>query len=197
MLSNLREWFNITDTTWMIIIVALIVFGIVCAFFGYRLVRFLVALQGFLVGSIAALLILSQVSELAGWPLVLVCLVIGLAVGALSFFVFRLGLFLLAGIAGFLVIGGLLGTFMTNFAVMCVLAAIGGVAIGVLAVIFTRPIIIVATAFGGGWFAAEHLLRELIFANSVVPVWAMYIAAGILIALGLYIQFAHTAKKAD
>ena len=106
MLSNLKEWIDMTSQSWTIMVAILIVFGLVCAFFGYRLVRLLIALQGFLVGGIASLIILSQTTELAGWPLVLICVAIGLVLGALSYFLFRLGLFLLAGVAAFLVIGG-------------------------------------------------------------------------------------------
>ncbi len=194
MLSNLKEWIDMTSQSWTIMVAILIVFGLVCAFFGYRLVRLLIALQGFLVGGIASLIILSQTTELAGWPLVLICVAIGLVLGALSYFLFRLGLFLLAGVAAFLVIGGVLGSFMTNFTVCCALAVGGGVVVGILALVFTRPVIIIATACGGGWLAAEHLLRDVIFASAAAPLWLLYVAAIVLIALGIYVQFAHTAK---
>ncbi|MFR8088943.1 MAG: DUF4203 domain-containing protein [Lachnospirales bacterium] len=194
MLQWMLGWTNITFSTWTTMAVILGVFGVLCTFFGYRLLRFLIAFQGFLIGCMASLLILSHNTELMGWPLLLVSILIGMGVAAISNALYQLGLFLLTGIAGFLVLGTLLGTFMTNFGLICGLAAVGGIGIGILALIFTRPIIIVVTAVSGGWLVAEEVLQYFIF-RFQTPDWLLYATAAILMVLGLYIQFAHTARK--
>ncbi len=194
MLQWLFAWTNITFSAWTTMAVILVIFGVLCTFFGYRLLRFLIAFQGFLIGCMASLLIFSQTTELAGWPLLLVSILIGAVVGALSNALYQLGLFLLASIAGFLVLGTLLGTFMTNFVLICGLAVVGGIGIGILALIFTRPMIIIVTAASGGWMVAEEILQHFIF-RFQTPDWLLYAAAVVLMILGLYVQFVHTARK--
>ena len=66
MLQWLFAWTNITFSAWTTMAVILVIFGVLCTFFGYRLLRFLIAFQGFLIGCMASLLIFSQTTELAG-----------------------------------------------------------------------------------------------------------------------------------
>ena len=70
----------------------------------------------------------------------------------------------------------------------------GGIGIGILALIFTRPMIIIVTAVSGGWMVAEEILQHFIF-RFQTPDWLLYAAAVVLMILGLYVQFVHTARK--
>ncbi|MEG2843437.1 MAG: hypothetical protein RR900_08115, partial [Ruthenibacterium sp.] len=89
---------------------------------------------------------------------------------------------------------------ITNQTAMWIVIVAGGILIGVLAVKFTRPVLIFATALGGGLTAAKNLLimtgvTALLGAEGI---WLyLPIAVGLLLAgLGAWFQYKTTHKGA-
>lgn len=123
-----------------------------------------------------------------------ICLLIGLGTGLLAtLFTFRLyqvAMFCIGFFAVFLAIGEALGDVHPIISVTASLVL--GVLGGILSARFQYKVVILMTAFSGGWRAAS-LLRRCVPAMSVQT---MLILAGCLIIVGLLFQFSTTQKFA-
>lgn len=132
-------------------IVALVplVIGVVACFWGYRLFRVILGIVGFILGGI---LVGSFAHGLSGGSVIItvIAAIVGAIVGALLISaVYYLGVFVLGAFGGWLlgsIVVGMAGT-ASRLVTGAVLAAL----CGILAVIFQRIVIIVATACIGSW----------------------------------------------
>ena len=139
---------ELPQDTLNVIIGLSILFGAVQCFFGYRIFKIILGLMGFLIGGVLAAAMGFAVSEQEIIALVsgLVGGIIGAALMVVLYFV---GIFLIGAF-----LGGVLGTVLFAVAetypepvVLLILAVITGV----IALIFQKFMIIVATGFGGAW----------------------------------------------
>jgi hypothetical protein len=136
---------EITD----LIIIASIAFGSISCFFGYRIFRLILGILGFFLGALAAggiAFYLTNGSQIIVLIAALAGGIIGAGIFALLYFV---GIFVLGAI-----LGGLIGTLISTalggslqFFIQIILAIVGGV----IALIFQKFMIIIATAFSGSW----------------------------------------------
>ncbi len=123
-------------------------FGVVQCFFGYRIFKIILGLMGFLIGGVLAAAmgfaftgqeIIALLSGLVG----------GIIGAALMLVLYFVGIFLLGAF-----LGGVLGTVLfavaESYPVPAVLLILA-VVTGVIALIFQKFMIIVATGFGGAW----------------------------------------------
>lgn len=157
-------------------------------FLGYRLFRILTAIVGFVVGGaiggVLGYLLMQEVGA------ILVGLLIGLLGGFLAFKLYKLGVFVMCFGAG-AVIGGALGLMAGGGSMVFAFAGIAGIALGVLGVILTKPIIIISTAAGGG-MGAGMMLGIAIGHNT-----ALGLIFGIVLAIaGILVQFRLEKKPA-
>jgi hypothetical protein len=187
--------------------VVLLAGGAIACFAGYRLVRLVLGVYGFILG---ALLASSMMGAGATWTVVLAAI----GGGALGALVLIVGYFV-----GVALIGAGIGALAVNlawkpfggephWAVVLVVAAVGAIA----AMSFQRYVIILATAFAGAWTmlrGAETLMvgPGARAASSGSDVWVVYLgysgpnamwvyAAWVAISLtGTYVQL-HTSGKA-
>lgn len=83
------------------------VFGVVCAFFGYRCFKAIMFLYGFIFGSMVVYLICSEEEVLPEWSNALIAMSAGLLFGLITMLVQYVGLFMLGFHTGLL--GGLVG----------------------------------------------------------------------------------------
>lgn len=174
-------------------IVITLVFGLLFCFFGYRFLKFFVALIGFAVGAGIGTAISIRAGGNGTITLIL-ALIFGIALGVVSFFIYKAGIFILAGGASF---GLLYFAFYEHMPSPwpIVIAAAGAVLIGILALLFVRPMVILTSGLGGGLAFSAHLIGDLIkwdasYANIVIA--ALGIALGIL---GIIFQFKTTREK--
>ena len=186
------------------LIAAAVAIGTLYCFLGYRTLRFVLGLTGFLMaGGVAATLVnwISQGNQLAA----LIGLFIGGMCGAFAlYFLYRTGVFLL----------GLMGTALITHTVLSaqpdtwIPFAVLGLAVvgGLLALLLERPVILLATAALGAWMVVSGVtyfivgsseLEELtkLFESEdqrmiVVASWAVLAVAGAIS------QVATTKKKA-
>ena len=126
--------------------------GLAVCFFGCRLVRVVLAIAGFVVGILLGYLLAGFLgaSGSAVWIVALVC---GIVCGSLATAVYKVGVFLLGAVAGWL-LGGMIGTHLGgSLPVIVPLAA--ALLVGLLAVASQRIVVTLATALSGSWLAVR------------------------------------------
>ena len=170
-----------------ILIVSAII-GLLICFVGLKMIRVITAVIGFLVGAgigvgAAAAIGAEQITFAI---IVLACATV---LAAISFFVYRVGAFFTAFLGSIGVLGMTVGA--TSGPVLVVILVVSLI-LGILAVIFIEPIIIVITAVAGG-MSAGILIPQIIGADRML--WIGYVIGGILAFLGMAVQFALHAKK--
>lgn len=140
--------------TFSVVALAAIAIGLVQCFFGYRFFRWVLGLTGFVLGGLLTGYLVYQATGNALFG------VIAGVIGAL------IGAFLMGGlyIVGFFVLGAIFGGVATSalFSLAGSTAPVWLVVVlalvcGVLAVVLQKLMIVVATAFGGSWWAMSGI----------------------------------------
>ena len=193
----------------IIVCLLFIALGIINCFFGYRYLRKLLMAFGLLVGGLISFLLLNGVVSTV-WAIVL-SLLIGAAVGVLLYYVFVAGIFLTGASFGATAAYMLCGLFHigyeSTFATIAILVL--SIVLGVLAVIYRRFFIVLATSFNGGLYislfcgyliygigrnaALSSFSRDLSAFQASYNQWILIAAAALGIA-GLIIQLTKTAS---
>ena len=186
-------------------IALLIIGGAIAWAAGYRLFRFVLTLFGFYIGALAATAVLGPSDR----TLLIFAALGGGAVGALiMFFGYFVGVALVgAGIGALSVhlIWSRLGSDPHAFVV--ILAAVAGAA---TAMALQRYVIVIATAFSGGWtmvWGAMNFQDQTVVGSRLPQVWMVYpldlspgrrwvIAAWLVVGLiGVFIQLRFTGRS--
>jgi len=135
------------------------VLGLLNCFFGYKLFKLMLALAGFAMGSLMAAAVAQQLSGGVTW-MVLAAAVGGGVVGAAAFYVLHLVCVFLLGAgagAGLTVVGFAVAGHAPHY----VAVAVGATAMGVVALLLRKPVIILLTAVSGAWAVASGALHFL------------------------------------
>lgn len=127
--------------------------GILNCFFGYRLMKAWIGLAGFVLGASLAYSLASHYTRNSLVQIVAI-VAIGLPMGLLAFHIYRLGVFLLCtGIGATAASVALQPGDSLKF-----LLCLGiGILLGLLGMAFVKPMVILSTAFGGGFSIAAAL----------------------------------------
>ncbi len=182
--------FNFSDASPVVLVIMLII-SVFLWIEGYRLYKLAVFFLGFIAGFSLSALILQAVPSLPV-PGIVIQVVVGLALGAASFLILKLGLFIAAACAAFILLSNLLQSLGMAGTVISFAAA---VVAGFVATKVDKPVIIVLTSIVGG-FAIIGVLLQLIKAlpydTSFLPaegtiVWL--IVKVLVSAVGIAIQF--------
>lgn len=143
-----------------IVLVALvtIAFGLLNCFFGYRIFRFMLALWGLILGAYAGAVVAGSLTDVQLWVILggVLGAIIGAALMSLLYFV---GVFIVGAAAGYLLanaVGVAAGIDMPTLVVIIV-----AVAVGIIALITQRVVIVLATAFTGSWAVMSGILSLL------------------------------------
>lgn len=179
------------------IIIGSAILGLLYCFFGYRSVRLITAIVGFLlgfVGGTAASVHLNLTSPLD----IVVPVLAGVVVALLNFFLYKLGVFVAVFFVTMSVTASLLLTYVKleeNVALIIGLAA--GLVFAILAVIFVKPVIIIMTAFMGGLLFADQIFEYLVQVrwDSQMETLARLGTGAGLGLIGMIFQFVTTRKK--
>ena len=137
------------DTTYKIAgsVIALILALIGC-FFGYM------GITGFIAGAIIGQIVASQILHVEGFASVLCIILCGAVIASLAFWIYRIGIFILCFALAFSAAGTL---FPFEGDVQFFANVITGLIVGVLAVKYMRPVIILTSAIVCGTSAAGLL----------------------------------------
>lgn len=128
-------------------VAAAVFVGFVECFFGYRIFRFILGVAGFMVAAVFAGSLgyeLSGGSELAA---IAAAIAGGLAGAFLAYYLYIIGVFVLGAALGYMIAVYVFG--LLDKEPVTILLIIAAILCGVVAAVFQKPMIILATAFGG------------------------------------------------
>ena len=200
-LNELNTYLNVpaltTDMTTMIAVVVTLVIAFVCCFFGYKSSRGIAAVVGFLAGAAGGRMI-AQMLKLESPIDLVVVLAAAIIVAILSGWLVKVGIFLIVLLGVWGAVYSLLTEYTSLERVFALIAGLVAAAIlAVLAVIYMKPMIIVATAVAGGLLFADTLFQHLIKGRWSAPT-EMLVRLGVgalLVILGMIVQFASTRRR--
>lgn len=166
-----------------------LIFALLGCFFGYRLIRLLVTVGGAALG--AALFIAAKLHWLPqlDFPLWAAGVLGALLIGALSCFIYKVGLFCYFALMGGSFAGYLTPLLLIDAQTGFWLSLAAGLVIGILGVILSRPYIICITGVSGGLSAG--LCAFSLLAVSV-PAFVPMLCGAVLAAVGILFQFKTT-----
>jgi hypothetical protein len=180
-------------------IVVAVVLGIVYCFFGYKAMRFIAALVGFAAGVLVGDGI-ARAAEFK-YPLDLVMVIAGgVLLAVLGFFLFRVFMFIAVFLSVFSITMSLIVEYTKlDSMVILIVALVVGVIFAILAAVYLRTMIIVATALSGGFILSNELFENLIRIQWSPSVEAIVrLSVGLLLAvIGMIYQFHTTPKEED
>lgn len=209
----MAEFFNLV-TVYLIVQVVL---AILYCFWGYRFMRTLIGVYGFLIGSLLCLVI-SLACGASITLAIILSIVAGLVIGGIAFSLYSVGIFFVGAFWGLS-----LSSFVLSFASVSsdsvlgiIITVLTALVLGILALKLRRPFLIVSTSFSGGSNLAmyggffllnfsnlsglgEHELSH--FVQATLPNFIAANQTGLAIAslifgvLGILIQFLATAKN--
>ena len=143
--------------------------GVLACFWGYRLVKLMLGIMGFMAGAAAGWTL--ALSVVPGHNLVaLICAGIGGVLGAiLCVWLFFLGIFLLGASAGAVIAAAVFGGTGHQAPPLLVLAV--AVAFGLLALLLQKLMIVLSTAFSGSYLVTAGLLHFIRAGKGTAPLW--------------------------
>lgn len=180
------------DTTYkMVGSVITLILALIGCFFGYKLSRLFMSITGFIAGAILGQMVASQFLHVEGFASVLCIILCGAIIAALAFWIYRIGIFILCFTLAFSAAGTL---FPFEGDIQFFVNIIAGLIVGVLAVKYMRPVIILTSAIVCGSSAAG-LLPGVTEYMGITTLSSMNSSATLTLALcilGIAVQFLTT-----
>ena len=180
-LQRVRDMSELSGAATIVFIV-IFVFGLLNCILGYRILRFWMMLFGFGMGAGMGLVAAFLSGAEGKSAYLMAMLILGVILAAISFMIYRAGIFILG--AG---IGMSLGIYILHptTSAMFFLCILIGVGLGCLAMRYAREVIIVGTSLLGGVMAGFSLGKLGGLAN--IP-YGLAMSVG-FVALGMLLQF--------
>ena len=181
-MNHVTEYLNqITASSFSIFGMIFLGLALLNCFLGYRLKKLWISMIGFLFGIAIGAGITALFSE--NKTVILAAgLVVGILVALLSFRLYLIGVFFYAVLSAYPLIAGLIGKELWWEIALSVIAAL---LIGLLAVNFVRPVLIIVSAVGGGMQVSQIIMGWIAMENP----WGLYGVAAGLALLGMLVQF--------
>lgn len=161
-----------------------LVFALLNCFFGYKLRKIWITLVGILVGFLIGFAVVMFLSTNLIASLI-IGVITGILLGIISFKLYLVGIFLLCGASAFFLVYSCIPVDWLRI----LLGFIAGIAVGILAVKFVRPVTILSTGINGGFTAGQA-----IFSAFQITSWQYFPIGAILAVLGILVQFKTTKK---
>lgn len=175
-----------------VILAVSIVMALVNCFFGYKLEKFWIALVCFCIGALGGGIVSGVLLHQSATVTALAAVVLGVVLSLLSFKLYLAGVFVFSGgITLWACVLLLRNPIWLGWAV----GVLAGVLIGILAVKFTRPVMILTTSIGGGLAAAKSLFLLLPASFSAWAGWLPLVVGVVLAVLGLFVQINADKKR--
>ncbi|MGN0251584.1 MAG: DUF4203 domain-containing protein [Oliverpabstia sp.] len=170
-----------------------VIFAVLNCFFGYKLMKFWVALCGFMMGSVGGYLLITCVSTdrtvVFGSSLT-----VGLVLGFLAYEIYLVGLLFLGWCMTFAVsvmIGRGMQTGIKEKLAVLGIGALLGILVGVLCVLFARTCIILLTGISGGLALVSSAVT---IAGKSLPIHITLPAGAMMAVIGVGIQWYCSGK---
>jgi Domain of unknown function (DUF4203) len=143
--------------------------GLVACFWGYRLVKLMIGIMGFVAGAAGAWVLLSSLAPSHGGLVLIGAAIAGVLGAVICLWLFYLGVFLLGAGAGAVIAAAALGG--TGYQASPVLLLIVAVVFGLLALVLQKLMIVLSTAFSGSYLLTAALLHYVNAGHSNAPLW--------------------------
>ncbi|MGN1167877.1 MAG: hypothetical protein ACI4S2_15770 [Lachnospiraceae bacterium] len=168
--------------------IILIVIGLLLCFLGLKVMKALVTLVGFCVGAGIGVGI-GQTAGFSGLTNILVIFGCAIVLAAISYFVYRLGIFITA----FIIISAVAFTIIDLNMNLQILIALGvALVLAILSMIFMEPAVILLTALSGGLFAGSSIVQLTGLSDSMIIKYGIGL---ILAVIGAMVQFMMHSRK--
>jgi len=141
-------------------VMAAVAIGLIECFFGYRILRFLLGVLGFIAGAVVCGSMGYELSDGSEIISIIAGIAGGLAGAFIMYTLYIVGVFAIGAALGFMTASYVFGI-MNSDPIMIVLIA-AAVLGGVLAAILQKPMLILATAFGGAYAAVTGVAYLLL-----------------------------------
>lgn len=192
-LQHVSQYIADIDSTYKIIgaVISLVISLLGC-FFGYKLSRLFMSLTGLLVGAALGGIISVRFLEVSGPVTALCCLGGAILLALLSYRIYQAGIFVLCFGLSFMAAASL---FPFTGDIQFFLSVVTGFSVGLLALRFIRPVIIITSAIVCGSSAAglSIIVCQYLGIFSLSP-YSM-ILTPLMILLGILVQFMTTASS--
>lgn len=173
-----------TGITWAVVT---IITGAISCFLGYKLLRLWMVLGGLLIGGYGGFYI-TKIYSGNLLVQVIVAVLAAIILSMISYNLYLVGVFLLCSLLGLMLSSFLIQPQSEVLTLVCVAI---GIAAGVLAVKFVRPMVILSTSFQGGVTMATGIMALAGLENNVF-------LGGVALAIGIFgcfVQFLISARK--
>jgi len=172
-----------------------LILSLLCCFFGFRLARVLMALSGFVAGCVLGFIFITPLVDQSEFISLLITIGSGIILAALSWYIYKAGLVLLALVLAFSVAQVVIPYDGLPKIITCMLLAIVA---AIFVLTFIRPGIIAVTAIYGGSHAAVSLLTAAEFFHLTLPAVLenRLLFGAIISVLGIIVQMVSTKDEA-
>lgn len=186
-----------TNVDFTIFVVISMIFSALNIFLGYKLKRVWSTLMGAGIGFTTGFTLGGQIWQNSGAAFI-AGIVLAVILGALAFFIYKAGIFLLCGALAFLLAYPILTPLFTDNTLALILSIAVGLIFGVIAIFLLRPFIIVTTAVGGSFSFSQSLFALFPAATQTTKLfglsWPILLVGAVLSAIGIVVQFVTTKK---
>ena len=161
--------------------------GLLICFFGLKLIRLQAALVGFLMGALIGIGV-AWTAGISGLTFAIVVFACGAVLAALSFFLYKFGVFCVV-FCVCLGMGVQIADPQSTLPLVIVLAI--ALILAIVAVIFVEPVIIICTGTSGGVTAGISAAAAM----GLEGIWPGYAIGAVAAILGMVVQFMMHSRK--
>ena len=161
--------------------------GLLICFFGLKLIRLQAALVGFLMGALIGIGV-ACTAGISGLTFAIVVFACGTVLAALSFFLYKFGVFCVV-FCVCLGMGVQIADPQSTLPLVIVLAI--ALILAIVAVIFVEPVIIICTGISGGVTAGISAAAAM----GLEGIWPGYAIGAVAAILGMVVQFMMHSRK--
>lgn len=161
--------------------------GLLICFFGLKLIRLQAALVGFLMGALIGIGV-AWTAGISGLTFAIVVFACGAVLAALSFFLYKFGIFCVV-FCVCLGMGVQIADPQSTLPLVIVLAI--ALILAIVAVIFVEPVIIICTGISGGVTAGISAAAAM----GLEGIWPGYAIGAVAAILGMVVQFMMHSRK--
>lgn len=163
------------------------ILGLLICFFGLKLIRLQAALVGFLMGALIGIGV-AWTAGISGLTFAIVVFACGAVLAALSFFLYKFGVFCVV-FCVCLGMGVQIADPQSTLPLVIVLAI--ALILAIVAVIFVEPVIIICTGISGGVTAGISAAAAM----GLEGIWPGYAIGAVAAILGMVVQFMMHSRK--
>lgn len=193
------------------VLVLAIGLGVLECFFGYRYLKPVMALLGFIGGFLLVTAPLYMFFKQSGTGVITGGLAVGIVAGLLMFFLYYVGIFFMGATVGMVIGYGVSSLIGLGGQTTAGIIAVLGIIAGILAILIRRHVVIVSSSLSGAYMLMSSIalliadgegfgkLAGYFASTAERPLYMnwVYPCSLLLGAVGIFVQYKYTAPKAE